>query len=174
MTVMRPSVILTNSRCANTMPDDDNQMIFFHPGSQYPKTSIEAGMDYTVRLSLPLYSDVQSPYTLIDLNLEIFTGFEGGEVATNSAWDTFQHYRCLENNQSVVKIASTDIFTVSALLHPGSKAIHLWVSQYPLLPASTPGHTSICEVGASQDDCSSCSLNSPLFRTPQSTSAPSP
>ncbi|XP_021452746.2 laminin subunit beta-1-like isoform X1 [Oncorhynchus mykiss] len=131
MTVMRPSVISTNSRCANTMPEDDNEMIFFHPGSQYPKTSIEAGMNYTVRLSLPLYSalsDVQSPYTLIDLNLEIFTGFEGGEVATNSAWDTFQHYRCLENNQSVVKIASTDIFSknifsVSALLHPGSKGM---------------------------------------------------
>ncbi|KAK6324012.1 hypothetical protein J4Q44_G00063510 [Coregonus suidteri] len=35
MTVMRPSVISTNSRCANNMPDDDNQMIFLHPGSRY-------------------------------------------------------------------------------------------------------------------------------------------
>ncbi|CAB1313509.1 unnamed protein product, partial [Coregonus sp. 'balchen'] len=142
MTVMRPSLISADSRCANTMPDDDNQMISLHPGSRYvvlPRpVCFEAGMNYTVRLSLPLYSalsDVQSPYTLIDSivlmphckNLEIFTGSEGGDVATNSAWDMFQRYRCLENSQSVVKTPSTDIchnfiFSVSALLHQGAKA----------------------------------------------------
>ncbi|XP_041718038.1 laminin subunit beta-1-like [Coregonus clupeaformis] len=35
ITVMHPSVISTNSRCGNTMPDDDNQIIFLHPGSRY-------------------------------------------------------------------------------------------------------------------------------------------
>ncbi|KAK6323982.1 hypothetical protein J4Q44_G00063210 [Coregonus suidteri] len=126
MTVMCPSVISTNSHCANNMPDDDNQMIFLHPGSR-----VEAGMDYTVCLSLQLYSalsDVQYQYTLIDLNLEIFTGSEGGDVATNSAWDMFQRYRCLENSQSVVKTPSTDIswnfvFSASALLHQGAKGM---------------------------------------------------
>ncbi|CAB1331365.1 unnamed protein product [Coregonus sp. 'balchen'] len=91
-----------------------------------PDQCFEPGMDYTVRLSLPLYSalsDVQSPCTLIDSNLEIFTGSEGGDVATNSAWDTFQRYCCLENSQNVVKTPSTDIcrnsiFSVSAA--PGS------------------------------------------------------
>ncbi|XP_071199684.1 laminin subunit beta-1-like [Salvelinus alpinus] len=142
MTVMRPSLISADSRCANNMPDDDNQMISLHPGSRYvvlPRpVCFEAGMNYTVRLSLPLYSalsDVQSPYTLIDSivlmphckNLEMFTGSVGGDVATNSAWDTFQRYRCLENSQSVVKTPSTDIcrnfiFSLSALLHQGAKA----------------------------------------------------
>uniref|UniRef100_A0A3P9A9G8 Laminin subunit beta-1 n=1 Tax=Esox lucius TaxID=8010 RepID=A0A3P9A9G8_ESOLU len=139
MTVIRPAVISADSRCANTMPDDDNQMISLHPGSRYvvlPRpVCLEAGMNYTIRLSLPLYSalsDVQSPYTLIDSivlmphckNLEIFTGSEGGDGTTNSAWDTFQRYRCLENSQSVIKTPSTDIchnfiFSISALLHLG-------------------------------------------------------
>ncbi|KAJ8269151.1 hypothetical protein COCON_G00117580 [Conger conger] len=140
ITVIRPSVITSDSRCANTMPEDDNQMVSLHPGSRYivlPRpVCFEKGMNYTIRLSLPLYSalsDVQSPYTLIDSivlmphckNLEIFTGPEGGDVVTNSAWDTFQRYRCLENSQSVVKTPMTDIcknfiFSVSALLHKGA------------------------------------------------------
>ncbi|XP_045576843.1 laminin subunit beta-1 [Salmo salar] len=94
-------------------------------------------MDYSVSLSLPLYSalsDVQSPYILIDSfvlmpyckNLEIFTGSEVGDLTTNSAWDTFQRYRCLENIPSVVKTPSTDICckfisSVSVLLHQGAK-----------------------------------------------------
>ncbi|KAG9345888.1 hypothetical protein JZ751_009044 [Albula glossodonta] len=140
VTVVRPTPITTDSRCANTMPEDDNQMVSLHPGSRYivlPRpVCFEKGMNYTIRLSLPLYSalsDVQSPYTLIDSivlmphckNLEIFTGSEGGDVETNSAWDTFQRYRCLENSQSVVKTPMTDIcrnfiFSVSALLHQGA------------------------------------------------------
>ncbi|KAK6269278.1 hypothetical protein J4Q44_G00394040 [Coregonus suidteri] len=39
-------------------------------------------------------------------NLEVFTSSEGGDVATNSAWDTFQGHCCLENNQRVVKTSS--------------------------------------------------------------------
>ncbi|MBN3300897.1 LAMB1 protein, partial [Amia calva] len=138
--VVRPGDIATGSRCANTMPDDDNQVISLPPGSRYvvlPRpVCFEEGLNYTVRLTLPLYSaltDVQSPYTLIDSivlmphckNLDIFTGPSGGQVTTNSAWETFQRYRCLENSQSVVKTPMTDIcrnyiFSISALLHQGA------------------------------------------------------
>uniref|UniRef100_A0A673HYH0 Laminin, beta 1a n=1 Tax=Sinocyclocheilus rhinocerous TaxID=307959 RepID=A0A673HYH0_9TELE len=144
MTVIRPRVITANSRCANTMPDDDNQVVSLHPGSRYVVLSrpvcFEEGLNYTVRLSLSRYSalsDVQSPYTLIDSivlmphckNLDIFSGSgsEGGDLVTNSAWETFQRYRCLENSQAVVKTPMTDIcrnyiFSMSALLHEGVKA----------------------------------------------------
>ncbi|XP_041851949.1 laminin subunit beta-1a [Melanotaenia boesemani] len=141
MTVMRPEPIRADSRCVNTMPDDDNQMISLHPGSRYvvlPRpVCFESGLSYTIRLSLTLYSaltDVQSPYTLIDSivlmphckNMEIFTGSVGGDSSKNSAWETFQRYRCLENSQSVVKTPLTDIcknfiFSISAMLHQGAK-----------------------------------------------------
>ncbi|TRY81696.1 hypothetical protein DNTS_026007 [Danionella cerebrum] len=138
MTVIRPRVISAGSRCANTMPDDDNQIVSLHPGSR--PVCFEEGLNYTVRLSLSRYSalsDVQSPYTLIDSivlmphckNLDLFSGSgsEGGDLVTNSAWETFQRYRCLENSQTVVKTPMTDIcrnyiFSVSALLHQGVKA----------------------------------------------------
>ncbi|CAJ1055767.1 laminin subunit beta-1a [Xyrichtys novacula] len=138
MAVMRPGPIKADSRCVNTVPDDDNQMISLHPGSRYvvlPRpVCFESGLNYTVRLSLPLYSalsDIQSPYTLIDSivlmphckNLEIFSPSEGGD---SSSWDTFQRYRCLENSQGVIKSQTTDIcrnfiFSISAMLHQGAK-----------------------------------------------------
>uniref|UniRef100_A0A3Q3AW65 Laminin, beta 1a n=1 Tax=Kryptolebias marmoratus TaxID=37003 RepID=A0A3Q3AW65_KRYMA len=135
MTVMRPGPIRADSRCVNTVPDDDNQMISLHPSSRYvvlPRpVCLESGLNYTIRLSLPLYSalsDVHSPYTLIDSivlmphckNMEMFTTSE------NNAWETFQRYRCLENSRSVIKSQMTDIcrnfiFSISALLHKGAK-----------------------------------------------------
>ena len=34
--VMRPAVIMADRRCANTMPDEDNQMVFLHPKVSNP------------------------------------------------------------------------------------------------------------------------------------------
>uniref|UniRef100_A0A3P8X3L1 Laminin subunit beta-1 n=1 Tax=Cynoglossus semilaevis TaxID=244447 RepID=A0A3P8X3L1_CYNSE len=142
MTLTRPGPMRADSRCINTVPDDDNQMVSLHPGSRYlvlPRpVCFESGQNYTLRLSLPLYSalsDVHSPYTLIDSivlmphckNLDIFSTPEGGDSeGGNSGWETFQRYRCLENSQSVVKTQMTEIcrnfiFSISALLHRGAK-----------------------------------------------------
>uniref|UniRef100_A0A3B4B3A7 Laminin subunit beta-1 n=1 Tax=Periophthalmus magnuspinnatus TaxID=409849 RepID=A0A3B4B3A7_9GOBI len=140
LTVIRPGPITADSRCVNTVPDDDNQMVSLHPGSRHvvlPRpVCFESGLNYTIRLSLPLYSalsDVQSPYTLIDSivlmpnckNLEIFTVSEGADIGS-SEWDTFQRYRCLENSLSVIKTPMSDIcrnyiFSISAMLHQGAK-----------------------------------------------------
>ncbi|XP_039372294.1 laminin subunit beta-1 [Mauremys reevesii] len=139
ITVSRPGKIPTSSRCGNTVPDDDNQTVSLSPGSRYvvlPRpVCFEKGLNYTVRLELSQYSsfdtEVESPYTLIDSlvlmpyckSLDIFTvGGSGEDVVTNSAWETFQRYRCLENSRSVVKTPMTDvckniIFSISALLH---------------------------------------------------------
>ncbi|XP_061591132.1 laminin subunit beta-1a isoform X2 [Cololabis saira] len=141
MTVMRPGPIRTDSRCVNTVPDDDHQMTSLHPGSRYvvlPRpVCLESGLNYTIRLSLLLYSagsDIQSPYTLVDSivlmphckNLDIFSASVGGESSGSRAWETFQRYRCMENSQGVVKTPMTDIcrnfiFSISALLHQGAK-----------------------------------------------------
>ncbi|KAK2535550.1 Lamb1 [Columba livia] len=139
ISVSRPGKIPTGSRCGNTVPDDDNQVVSLSPGSRYvvlPRpVCFEKGLNYTIRLELPQYSSVdtetESPYTLIDSlvlmpyckSLDIFTvGGSGEDVVTNSAWETFQRYRCLENSRSVVKTPMTDvckniIFSISALLH---------------------------------------------------------
>ncbi|XP_039103134.1 laminin subunit beta-1 [Hyaena hyaena] len=137
--VQRPGRIPASSRCGNTVPDDDNQVVSLLPGSRYvvlPRpVCFEKGVNYTVRLELPQYtasdSDLGSPYTLIDSlvlmpfckSLDIFTvGGSGDGLVTSSAWDTFQRYRCLENSRSVVKTPMTNvcrdiIFSISALLH---------------------------------------------------------
>ncbi|XP_028601604.2 laminin subunit beta-1 [Podarcis muralis] len=138
ITVFRPDKIPTSSRCGNTVPDDDNQDVSLSPGSRYVvlphPICFEKGLNYTVRLELPQYShdtEVENPYTLIDSlvlmpfckSLDIFSvGGRGDDVMTNSAWEAFQRYRCLENSRSVVKTPMTDvcrniIFSISALLH---------------------------------------------------------
>uniref|UniRef100_A0A663LN77 Laminin subunit beta-1 n=1 Tax=Athene cunicularia TaxID=194338 RepID=A0A663LN77_ATHCN len=74
ISVSRPGKIPTGSRCGNTVPDDDNQVVSLSPGSRYvvlPRpVCFEKGLNYTIRLELPQYSSVdtetESPYTLID------------------------------------------------------------------------------------------------------------
>uniref|UniRef100_A0A663LNJ8 Laminin subunit beta-1 n=1 Tax=Athene cunicularia TaxID=194338 RepID=A0A663LNJ8_ATHCN len=108
ISVSRPGKIPTGSRCGNTVPDDDNQVVSLSPAFKKLKQS-------NVTFSLVLM-----PYCK---SLDIFTvGGSGEDVVTNSAWETFQRYRCLENSRSVVKTPMTDvckniIFSISALLH---------------------------------------------------------
>ncbi|XP_041966049.1 laminin subunit beta-1a [Alosa sapidissima] len=183
MTVIRPRVITADSRCANTMPEDDNQRLSLHPGSRYvalPRpVCFETGLNYTIRLSLPLYStlsDIQSPYTLIDSivlmphckNLEIFSGSEGGDVVTNNAWDTFQRYRCLENSQGVVKTPMTDIckdyiFSVSALLHSGAKACQCDPMGSLSTVCDPNGGQCQCRTNVMGRNCDSCAPATFLF-----------
>uniref|UniRef100_A0A452USH0 Laminin subunit beta-1 n=1 Tax=Ursus maritimus TaxID=29073 RepID=A0A452USH0_URSMA len=136
--MQRPGKIPTSSRCGNTIPDDDNQVVSLSPGSRYvvlPRpVCFEKGVNYTVRLELPQYTSSDSDlFAVLDSSqlvlmpfcksLDIFTvGGSGDGLVTNSAWETFQRYRCLENSRSVVKTPMTDvcrniIFSISALLH---------------------------------------------------------
>uniref|UniRef100_A0AAQ4P864 Laminin, beta 1a n=1 Tax=Gasterosteus aculeatus aculeatus TaxID=481459 RepID=A0AAQ4P864_GASAC len=114
MTVMRPGPIRADSRCVNTVPDDDHQMISLHPGS---------------RVIMEIFLHPQIVLMPHCKNLEIFSTSEGGDSSGNSAWETFQRYRCLENSQSVTRSPMTDIcrnfiFSISAMLHQGARECH--------------------------------------------------
>ncbi|KAK5866713.1 hypothetical protein PBY51_011273 [Eleginops maclovinus] len=176
MTVLRPGPIRADSRCVNTVPDDDHQTTSLHPGSRHVSLSrpvcFEASLNYTVRLSLPLYSplsEVQSPYTLIDSivlmphckNLEIFSS-EGGYSSGNNGWETFQRYRCLENSQSVIKSQTTDIcrnfiFSISAMLHQGAKECQCDPQGSLSTVCDPSGGQCRCRPNVSGRNCDSCS-----------------
>lgn len=140
ITVLRPGEIHTGSRCVNTIPDDDNQVFSLPSGSRYvvlPRpVCFEKGLNYTIRLELTKYAsgdEMETPYILIDSlvlmphcrSLDIFSTGESGEIITNSIWDTFQRYRCLESSQSVTKTPMTDVCrgilsSISSIIHEGA------------------------------------------------------
>ncbi|XP_061825613.1 laminin subunit beta-1a [Nerophis lumbriciformis] len=176
MTVMRPGPIKADSRCINTVPDDDHQATSLHPGSRHvalPRpVCFESALNYTIRLSLPLYSalsDVQSPYTLIDSivlmphckNLDLFSALEGGESGENRGWETFQRYRCLENSQSVIKTQMTDIcqnliFSISAMLHQGAKECQCDLQGSLSTVCNPSGGQCQCRPHVIGRDCNKC------------------
>uniref|UniRef100_A0A4W3H3K6 Laminin, beta 1a n=1 Tax=Callorhinchus milii TaxID=7868 RepID=A0A4W3H3K6_CALMI len=140
ITVFRPSKIHTSSRCGNTIPDDDNQLVSLPSGSRYvvlpQAVCFEKGLNYTIRLELPQYSandEIETPYTLIDSlvlmphckSLQIFSAGETSDGLTNRIWETFQRYRCLENSRSITKAHMTDvcrniISSISSIIHDGA------------------------------------------------------
>nr|XP_023685984.1 laminin subunit beta-1-like isoform X1 [Paramormyrops kingsleyae] len=134
VTVTRPGVITADSPCADSRLDDDSQMVSLPSGSRYAvfqrPVCFEKGLNYTLRLNLPIYSpltEIQDPYILID-SIVLMPHLESMEIfSRNEEWETFKRYRCLENSQSVVKTPMTDIcksfiFSISELLHQGSLA----------------------------------------------------
>ncbi|MGH0140402.1 UNVERIFIED_CONTAM: hypothetical protein FKN15_011079 [Acipenser sinensis] len=137
VSVIRPGAIPTSSPCGNTIPADDLLVVSLPPLSRYvvlpQPVCLERGVSYTIRMEFPRYTSrerVPNANILIDSmvllprysSLEMFIG---GDPVSMNRKESYERYRCHDNNKGVIRPQPTDICaklisSMSATVHNGA------------------------------------------------------
>ncbi|KAK1158494.1 laminin subunit beta-2-like isoform X1 [Acipenser oxyrinchus oxyrinchus] len=137
VSVIRPGAIPTSSPCGNTIPADDLLVVSLPPLSRYvvlpQPVCLERGVSYTIRMEFPRYISrerVPNANILIDSmallprysSLEMFIG---GDPVSMNRKESYERYRCHDNNKGVIRPRPTDICaklisSLSATIHNGA------------------------------------------------------